>query len=143
MIRQKQEIYIENETAEDFTHIDWLLIETQYHYCIASVSMQLMTTPYDMCMSCNELKICINVKPSFEICSVSCIVTVPVYTRKSNGSRNYQKLNYCFFCETKYSSKIAQHYLSVHTDKAEVQEIIALPVLFFSRNEETKSITPQ
>lgn len=51
-------------------------------------------------------------------------VVVPVYS-KNNGRRNYSKKDICYYCEKTINSRISKHYLSVHTDRTLVQQVIS------------------
>lgn len=54
-----------------------------------------------------------------------CLVTVPVYTNKPGGKRNYEKTDHCFYCSKIIQSKVTRHILRHHTDKELVKQAIS------------------
>lgn len=57
--------------------------------------------------------------------SSSALVVVNVKKRE-DGTKNYQKRNYCLFCDKSYS-KIARHLEQKHSSEAEVAKVLSCP----------------
>ncbi|XP_052268545.1 uncharacterized protein LOC127869927 [Dreissena polymorpha] len=51
-------------------------------------------------------------------------VSLPTYSKKEDGHRDYRKTNYCYYCKRSFTSKIAPHYISIHSDEELVKKII-------------------
>ncbi|XP_067941760.1 uncharacterized protein [Watersipora subatra] len=53
-------------------------------------------------------------------------VTLQVYTAKEHGSKNYTRIDYCFYCEKAVKSRISRHYARKHSERSAVQEALKL-----------------
>ena len=51
-----------------------------------------------------------------------------MYSAKEDGNRNYRKINCCYFCKRKFTSKISDYYLNIHVDEEEVRKIRLMEV---------------
>ena len=54
-------------------------------------------------------------------------MTIPVYQRNVDGSRNYAKANYCLYCGNKYMHKLSVHLASLHVHEEKVKEALLCP----------------
>ena len=54
------------------------------------------------------------------------LVTLQVYTAKEHGSKNYTRIDYCFYCEKAVKSRISRHYARKHSERSAVQEALKL-----------------
>ena len=55
-------------------------------------------------------------------------VKVPVYSSKDDGTRNYEKTDFCLFCGRQCKSGVRTHYMNVHSHEELVQTMKALPL---------------
>lgn len=49
------------------------------------------------------------------------LVIVPLYNRKNDGSRTYSKVDYCYYCEREFVSRISKHLLVMHANEDDVK----------------------
>ena len=53
-------------------------------------------------------------------------ISVTVDCKATGGKRSYRKVDYCVYCEKAIFSKISTHYINVHRDEDDVNELMML-----------------